>query len=469
MFPQSFNARVRERMAVWGAVLGFLFALYAAIQVIHSWQSAQIAVDRSRATAEAQAFISGGAAMYPDETSRLAVGQNLIGAISEIDDRQAYLSANHHQNQVLIALLALFVVGQILFLEFRWLIGPVVRIANLLRSAERAPQALRSYALRRDEIGAFARALTDHFALVQSQQQAAQAEQTRLSDRLRHQEDFRRESLSFQERIGDIVRKLEGHAGRMSDASRELATISAEAQSRAGASVQSTARVSGHVDVVASSIRDIATTLTNVAEEADRTSTVAATARTIVEAAQDDAKALNEAARTIEQVVMLIEDVAEQTNLLALNATIEAARAGEMGRGFGVVAQEVKQLATRTSQATVDVRGRLQGITESSKRIAERVTTLVGSIEQVAAVTGAIAQSTRTQDANSQAITSNTSKTAADVHEVAATVKDVAGMISDAKQAADLVTKVSTDLGQQATDLRGAVERFIETTERIAS
>ena len=81
----------------------------------------------------------------------------------------------------------------------------------------------------------------------------------------------------------------------------------------------------------------------------------------------------------------------------------------------------------------------------------------------------AIAQSMRKQDANSQAITSTTARTADDVRDVAATVKDVAGMIGEAKQAADLVTKVSTDLGQQAADLRAAVERFIETTERIAA
>ena len=60
-------------------------------------------------------------------------------------------------------------------------------------------------------------------------------------------------------------------------------------------------------------------------------------------------------------------------------------------------------------------------------------------------------------------------RTADDVRDVANTVQHVAGMIGEAKQAADLVTKVSTDLGQQATDLRAAVERFIETTERIAA
>jgi methyl-accepting chemotaxis protein len=463
MFPQSFNARVSERLAIWGAMLAFLLGLYAVTEIIQARQSAEIAATRQHATAAVMAHVTGAGASDRDE------GKRRVGAIEAIEARQAGFSANHRQNKMLLLLLILFVVGEILILEYRWLIKPIIRMAQVLGKSDDSPAVFAADATRRDEIGAFAQALTRHFLLVRSQQDVARSEQAKMTDRLARQEDFRKESMAFQSRIADIVRQLEAHAGRMSAASNELAAISTKAQSRAGASVQSTERVSGHVDVVVSSIRDIAVTLTQVAEDAEQTSTVATAARSAVEAAKDDANAMTEAARTIEQVVALIEDVAEQTNLLALNATIEAARAGEMGRGFGVVAQEVKQLATRTSQATEDVRGRLQGITASSARIAGRVAALVQAIEQVAAVASAIAQSMRTQDANSQAITSTTSRTAHDVREVTATVKDVAGMIGEAKQAADVVTKVSTDLGQQAADLRAAVERFIDTTERIAA
>jgi methyl-accepting chemotaxis protein len=462
MFPKTFSAKVAERMAIWGAMLGFLALVFAATAWIEGAQRVELAEQRQQATAAAMAYVKSGA------TDRKEA-ETLIEAIEAINAKQAEYAANHRQNKILLVLLTLFVVGLIVTMEYRLLIRPIVRMAALLREGRQTPRTLARYARRRDEIGAFAQALTAHFRLVRKEQEAASAEQARLASRLQSQEQFRQESVSFQGRIGEIARILEGHAKLMSTASENLSTISAEADTRAGVSAESTQRVSSHMDVVASSIADIASTLSTAAEDAQRTASVASAARSAAEAAREDAKSLTEAARTIEQVIALIEDVAGQTNLLALNATIEAARAGEAGRGFGVVAHEVKQLANRTSRATEDVRGGLQGIMAATGRIVDRVGKLVESIEQVAAVATGISQSMREQDSNSQAITSTTARTADDVREVANTVQDVASMIGEAKAAADLVTEVSTDLGRQASDLRAAVERFIETTDKVAA
>jgi methyl-accepting chemotaxis protein len=454
-------------MAIWGAMLGFLMLLFAATEVIQDWQSERIMRERQQATAAALLHVN----RSPTENIGAYNQQTraLVTAITDIDTRQSGFAASQRQNKILIVLLGLFIVAQILVLEYRFLVKPVTHMAAVLRSSANARDELAAYARRHDEIGAFAQALRGHFAMVAEQQKAASAEQADLAGRLAKQDELRRESVAFQDQMSEVVRQLEEHARRMSSASENLATMSSSADVRAAASAQSTARVSSHIDTVASSIQDIAATLSSAAEDAEHTSELAAAARQLVDAAKEDSRALSEAARTIEQVIALIEDVAGQTNLLALNATIEAARAGEMGRGFGVVAHEVKQLATRTSRATEDVRGGLQGITAAAQRIAERVARLVQSIDQVAAVADAIAGSMRKQDANSRAITSTTANTAHDVRDVASTVKDVAGMIGETKQAADLVTRVSTDLGRQAGDLRSAVERFIETTHRTAA
>ena len=159
-------------------------------------------------------------------------------------------------------------------------------------------------------------------------------------------------------------------------------------------------------------------------------------------------------------MVRLINDIAEQTNLLALNATIEAARAGEAGKGFAVVASEVKDLAHETARATSSIGGRIQTIQADSAQAVAALHQIARTIDRIQEIQETIASAVEQQSASSREISASVSRISGRATDIADRTATVVESSKEATDAAGQTSEAAHELALTATSLQTLVSNF---------
>jgi methyl-accepting chemotaxis protein len=169
---------------------------------------------------------------------------------------------------------------------------------------------------------------------------------------------------------------------------------------------------------------------------------------------------LRESSAAVADVARLITQVSDQTHLLALNAAVEAARAGTAGDGFGVVAQEVKDLARESATAADDIARRIEAIKADSDAAVQALADIGAVIARVNDFQATIATSVGQQDAAMAVLGRDVASVASAAADVNTGIGHVETAADDSEQQAREVSRVASALEQSADALRDAVRRF---------
>ncbi len=269
------------------------------------------------------------------------------------------------------------------------------------------------------------------------------------------------------QRLRDTVTTIDGSASSLASASNQMSgtatqiAASAEETSAQAQAVSAAAeQISRSVDTVSAGSEEMGASIREISQNATEAAHVAGEAVELAASTSATMNKLGESSAEIGNVIKVITSIAEQTNLLALNATIEAARAGEAGKGFAVVASEVKDLAQETARATEDISRRVEAIqadTTGAVTAIERITQVIARISDFQTT---IASAVEEQTATTAEMNRSVGEAATGSSEIA---ENITGVAEAARLTSEGVTEsqeATAELARMSAQLTAVVANF---------
>ncbi|OGR18242.1 MAG: hypothetical protein A2X81_20470 [Desulfobacterales bacterium GWB2_56_26] len=243
-------------------------------------------------------------------------------------------------------------------------------------------------------------------------------------------------------------------AETMSGSCNTVAAAAEQMNANMNAIAAAAEETSTNVTMVAAAAEEMTSTIAEIAHGSENARVIALQGVEEAGKASASVQELGDAARLIGRVTETINEIADQTNLLALNATIEAARAGDAGKGFAVVANEIKELAKQTTEATREIRSRIESVQTSSEQtiaIINTITTIINDTNDIVAATAAAVEE---QAVTSKEIANNVSQASVGMHEVTENIAQASVANAEVTRDINLVRNEAITVAARSSDIK---------------
>lgn len=388
------------------------------------------------------------------------VTAGVVAEIAETSDRRA---STVLLVGVLVALLSILLIIQGFLMMRSRLVRPVGGLVDTIQEISRGNLDKKvSLTTQKDEIGQIAAAL-EQLRLEGLKAQTANAErlkeQEREAERARIIEQVARD---FDASISDALNHNLEISQSVNGAANVLQTTAENVSRQSDYVNQSSEQATHNVQTVASSSEQLAASIQEINQQIEQSKMLSEEAVEKARETSSRVASLSESAARIDRVRQLITDIAEKTNLLALNAAIEAARAGDAGRGFNIVASEVKDLAKQTADATQEIDRQIKAMEVDTDEVVQGTGTIENFISRVNESITTIASAAEEQSAATGEISRSAQEAAAATRQVSDGMGEARGAVDETHRMANDMLSLAEGISTQSERLREQFSNFLE-------